>query len=368
MLKDYYQILGIPETATYDEIKAAYHTQALKWHPDKNPDRDTTETMKDINEAYSILSNSQSRMRYDKEYQAFHKTYSSANATSPDTHKHEEYDIKDDKLRKDVEKARKAAEDFVREFYRSFKEDAAFAAKGAWAGAKTYILGGLILAALGLIIRLASAKSTDSSAISDPVVVRPELVANNPEPELGWTTFSGKNAFVISIPPSLELQKENDPYTQSLKAINYTTNDNLIIFQQRGLSQREEEAYKKYCRIMIQYLTGARGDFMKSTETDPLTYEWREIFDEIVDSAIGTAARLMGNYTYKWVLVNGAYCIQIDYRRTGANYDTNIPVICRIAIFQNDNKMVKIIFAYRENEADLWRDDLNRVLNSFKWQ
>ena len=71
MFKDYYSILGIPENVTPEQIKAAYRTQALKWHPDKNPDRDTTEQMKDINEAYSILSNADTRARYDKEYQFY---------------------------------------------------------------------------------------------------------------------------------------------------------------------------------------------------------------------------------------------------------------------------------------------------------
>ena len=71
MLKDYYDILGITEDATIVQIKTAYRTQALKWHPDRNPGVDTSEKMKEINEAYSILSNPESKARYDKEYAAF---------------------------------------------------------------------------------------------------------------------------------------------------------------------------------------------------------------------------------------------------------------------------------------------------------
>ena len=69
MFKDYYQILGIPFTASTQEIKDAYRKMSLKWHPDKNPNIDVTEIMQDINEAYKILYDEFSRARYDKEYE-----------------------------------------------------------------------------------------------------------------------------------------------------------------------------------------------------------------------------------------------------------------------------------------------------------
>jgi DnaJ-class molecular chaperone len=61
---DYYQILGIPKTATEDEIKKAYRHLALKYHPDKNPTANP-ETFQKINEAYETLSNHQKRQEYD---------------------------------------------------------------------------------------------------------------------------------------------------------------------------------------------------------------------------------------------------------------------------------------------------------------
>ena len=67
MIKDYYQILQIPQNATDNEIKKSYRILVLKYHPDKNLDVDE-EIIKELNEAYDILSNIQKRKLYDLTY------------------------------------------------------------------------------------------------------------------------------------------------------------------------------------------------------------------------------------------------------------------------------------------------------------
>jgi DnaJ-class molecular chaperone len=66
--RDYYDVLGVAKSSTASEIKAAYRKLALKWHPDKNPDRkEEAETkFKEINEAYQILSDEKKRQTYDQ--------------------------------------------------------------------------------------------------------------------------------------------------------------------------------------------------------------------------------------------------------------------------------------------------------------
>jgi curved DNA-binding protein len=64
--KNYYSILEIKESASFEEIKTAYRKMALKYHPDKNPgNKEFEEKIKEINEAYGILSNPQKRAQYD---------------------------------------------------------------------------------------------------------------------------------------------------------------------------------------------------------------------------------------------------------------------------------------------------------------
>lgn len=63
---DYYKILGVPKTASAEEIKKAYRKLALKYHPDRTKgDKAAEEKFKQISEAYAVLSDKEKRSQYD---------------------------------------------------------------------------------------------------------------------------------------------------------------------------------------------------------------------------------------------------------------------------------------------------------------
>jgi molecular chaperone DnaJ len=65
--RDFYEVLGIGKTASDDDIKKAYRKLAKQYHPDLNPgDKTAEEKMKEVNEAYEVLSTPEKKSRYDQ--------------------------------------------------------------------------------------------------------------------------------------------------------------------------------------------------------------------------------------------------------------------------------------------------------------
>ncbi|GAA5344535.1 molecular chaperone DnaJ [Planifilum fimeticola] len=64
--RDYYEVLGVSQTASAEEIRKAYRRLARKYHPDVNKEPDAEEKFKEVKEAYEVLSDPQKRSNYDR--------------------------------------------------------------------------------------------------------------------------------------------------------------------------------------------------------------------------------------------------------------------------------------------------------------
>ncbi|MBT5469803.1 MAG: DnaJ domain-containing protein [Nitrospina sp.] len=109
MFIDYYSTLNVDHKANSGVIKRAYRRQAIKWHPDKNPGKDTASEMQQVNEAYLILGDPDARERYDKEYTLFKQKFSGNEETDSS------YDIQDDILNDWINKARRQSIDLAKQ-------------------------------------------------------------------------------------------------------------------------------------------------------------------------------------------------------------------------------------------------------------
>src|SRR5437660_11767678 len=65
--RDYYEVLGVPRTASEKDIQSAFRKLARKLHPDVNPgDKDAERRFKEVSEAHDVLSDPEKRKMYDR--------------------------------------------------------------------------------------------------------------------------------------------------------------------------------------------------------------------------------------------------------------------------------------------------------------
>lgn len=126
MFLNYYEILGVAENATPDEVTKAYRRLAMKWHPDRYKGEDATEKMALINEAYQVLRDATTRAQYDCEL-ARYKTYCSEtrkpeqsseaprDAEAPQQDPAEKYRYTDHDLEEKIKQFRCKAKEFAQQ-------------------------------------------------------------------------------------------------------------------------------------------------------------------------------------------------------------------------------------------------------------
>ncbi len=191
-------------------------------------------------------------------------------------------------------------------------------------------------------------------------------------PPQSWTTYKlGFGSCSLSIPPTMELRKNSDSYTQDMNASGMNINANNIVFQQEGLGRKSAESTTRFARIIINYSDGSSGDYLKKNETTPIDDEMKRSIKASVYQGIHRASQLMGEVQLisgpiiRWISISGTKALEVVYRRTGAD---NTTTTSHWYMLQNDNKAVYIEVSSRDQDAEYFQPALSNVIRTFKWK
>lgn len=178
-----------------------------------------------------------------------------------------------------------------------------------------------------------------------------------------WTKYEFINSYVFSVPDKMELRHDYDVYTRWLaEGLGFISSADAV-FQQKDLSSFSAEAKDTYARILMQHYSISYGEVDHFYEYPSLEEEDKLALNEMVEGEVSPCSFID---LPKWRVIDlsGTKAIEGTYRRTGFEG----PVKCKFYLLSNYNEMVKVIVAYREKDSDIWEEDLNKVIYSFKWK
>lgn len=168
MFIDYYALLEIEETATIEEIKTAFRKQAIKWHPDRNLGRDTTEQMQLINEAYLMLKDKEARQKFDAEYQRFkafkkkeneqyqeqkqENNFNSSTKQNEQKTAYQDYTFNDEVLRNWMNNARRQSVELAKQTIQDFKGMVKVGVKEGLKASRNALIGQIVISLIVVFI------------------------------------------------------------------------------------------------------------------------------------------------------------------------------------------------------------------------
>ena len=390
MFVDYYALLEISPISDSDQIKSAFKKQALRYHPDRNPDKDTTRIMQLLNEAKLILLDQEARARYDIEYARFHSRFKSSETGNSnnnqksstqkeqagETHQYDDYTVNDDILERWIKNARKQAVDLAAQTIKDLKGMVAAGAKAAVKETGNQIviqivIGVVVLAIFG--ISRTCSKSTSSPKPSK--YIAPDTIQIDTSYKAGrFFSYKTSNGALIQVSEKMELQDQQykkliKKYVSALKRnIDYEVQGDRVVFQQRGLNKRNKDAFNDYARIIIETETVENrgeffnGDSAKITKEDMAELE-KSTKEILVEAFRNTEMKLLNWKGVNLVLLNGHPAIKISFQRQlGSNPVVNVNSYA----FQRGNVLLRLTFSYREEDYKMWEPRFTKSLMSFQ--
>ena len=114
--------------------------------------------------------------------------------------------------------------------------------------------------------------------------------------------------------------------------------------------------------MTIFHATGTPGDAESHNQAPDITPADKEALRPLIDHEVSPYS-FIEHPTYRWVDIAGTKAIEASYSRTSDDG----PVSCRLYMLQNYDEIAKVVVTYREKDAHLWKDDLEKVISTFEW-
>ena len=184
-----------------------------------------------------------------------------------------------------------------------------------------------------------------------------------------FTEFKLNGLGSVLIPDSMELQagaykKLSDGAS---KELGYDVSGE-VIFQQKGLNDFNFKQNKTYARVMFATERGSRGSYPKLTAKIRLTARELKALDDATKEGLIESIKGIGIKIVRWdgvsvVSVNGQSAIKTAYLR---QLNDNPSVYVEMYTFNNNDRMHRLTISYRLEDANIWKDALEKAKNSFK--
>jgi hypothetical protein len=334
-LKNYYGILNLDLfESNQNTIRDSYLKLTEQFHPKRYCGEDLIEHLVAINEAYLVLSDTATKKRYDEAL----KNFNNCNSTLLDNL---------------ISAKRNKAEKFIASYFSGTqKKKTSF-----WKIVGIILLVIFSFGTLCQIVGTCSRQNKRAQPVNSTSTSLPLFT-----PPSNWNSYLIDDAFLIDIPPTLELRSEYDSYTQFLCENHWAITNADAVFQQKDLGKMNSDAFNTYCRIMVaRYYVGENNADHHSVSPELLSEDYSKL-RSMADSELGPWSYI-SMPTYNWIDIDGTKGINIAYSREG----TNGEVICHIYLFFNYDEIAKIVTSYWKVDKQIWEQNVNNVIKTFRW-
>lgn len=348
-MTNYYDTLGLPDYENSQEaIKQAYKRGTQRLSEAATGNSDVAAQLIRLNEAFLVLSDVDLKQHYD---------YC------------QRYNLPSIYLEQAIEARKKRAKAFIES---KLSTPPPFRKKRSMSTpVKVLIVVGAVWAALlqcailiaffcGIADGNADVAAQDSPQGEQSSASAVELGSYVPDGD--WNRYELGEAFTISIPGTMELMPTYVSFATSMGS-NFTAIDyNEAVFRRGRRFMSANNGHDTYCCVAIFHASLSPGDGESHDQAPDIIPYIKDNMHALIENEVPPYS-LIEQPSYRWVDIAGTKAIEASYSRTGDDG----PTTCRLYLLQNYDEIAKVVVAYREKDADLWKDDLEKVISTFEW-